>query len=77
MPGLSSLHGSPAAQIAVLLRGDPSTVRRWITRFNASEAGGLSGRPRIGRLPGGSQVAGAARAMGGTADLTSIQDGCR
>ena len=46
---LLSLHGLPPAQIAALLECHPSTVRRWIGRFNAEGAAGLADRPRCGR----------------------------
>ena len=40
---LLSLHGLPPAQIAVLLECHPSTVRRWIGRFNAGGTAGPAG----------------------------------
>jgi transposase len=46
---LLSVHGLSPAQIAVLLECHPSTVRRWIGRFNADGAAGLADRPRCGR----------------------------
>ena len=46
---LLSLHGLPAGEIAALLDCHPSTVRCWISRFNAGGAAGLAGRPRCGR----------------------------
>jgi transposase len=46
---LLSLHGLEPAQIAALLDYDPSTVRRWIGRFNAEGLAGLVDRPRCGR----------------------------
>jgi hypothetical protein len=46
---LLSLHGLPAAQIAVLLECHPATVRRWIGRFNTDGLAGLADRPRCGR----------------------------
>src|SRR6185437_4045635 len=46
---LLSLHGLSPAQIAALLECHPSTVRRWISRFNADGAAGLADRPRCGR----------------------------
>jgi hypothetical protein len=46
---LLSLHGLPAAQIAVLLDCHPATVRRWIGRFNREGTAGLADRPRCGR----------------------------
>jgi len=55
---LLSLHGLPAAQIAVLLDCRPATVRRWISQFNSEGLAGLAdrlrcGRPRLdGRPPG-------------------------
>jgi transposase len=48
---LLSLHGLPAAQIAVLLEVHPATVRRWVSRFNSEGRRGLPGRPRCGRPP--------------------------
>src|SRR6185437_8459026 len=46
---LLSLHGLSPAEIAVLLECHPSTVRRWIGRFNAEGVAGLADRPRCGR----------------------------
>jgi transposase len=46
---LLSLHGLPAAQVAVLLDCHPATVRRWIGRFNRDGMTGLADRPRSGR----------------------------
>jgi transposase len=46
---LLSHHGLSAAAIADLLGCDPATVRRWIHRYNAQGAAGLSDRPRAGR----------------------------
>jgi transposase len=46
---LLSLHGLSPAQIAVLLECHPSTVRRWIGRFNREGVAGLADRPRCGR----------------------------
>ena len=46
---LLSQHGCSAAQIAGLLGCDPSTVRRWIHRYQQHGAGGLADRPRSGR----------------------------
>jgi transposase len=46
---LLSLHGLSPAQIAVLLECHPSTVRRWIGRFNREGMAGLADRPRCGR----------------------------
>jgi transposase len=46
---LLSLHGLSPAQIAALLGYDPSTVRRWIGRFNAQGVAGLADCPRCGR----------------------------
>jgi len=46
---LLSLHELPPAQIAGLLDCHPSTVRRWISRFNQEGAAGLADRPRCGR----------------------------
>jgi transposase len=37
------------AEIAVLLECYPSTVRRWISQFNAEGMAGLADRPRCGR----------------------------
>src|ERR1700751_4994431 len=55
---LLSLHGLPAAQIAVLLDCHPATVRRWISRFSAEGLAGLADRPRAGRPPlGGKRLA--------------------
>jgi transposase len=55
---LLSLHELAPAQIAALLDCHPSTVRRWIGRFNAEGAAGLAGRPRSGRPPiGGPRLA--------------------
>src|SRR6185437_7038041 len=41
--------GLPTGEIAALLQCHPSTVRRWIGRFNAGGAAGLADRPRCGR----------------------------
>src|ERR1700761_3389115 len=46
---LLSVRGLAPAEIAVLLGCHPSTVRRWIGRFNAEGAAGLADRPRCGR----------------------------
>jgi transposase len=46
---LLSHHGLPAVTIAGLLGCDPSTVRRWIHRYDACGASGLADRPRAGR----------------------------
>jgi hypothetical protein len=46
---LLSLHGLPAGEIAALPECHPSTVRRWIGRFNAEGVAGLADRPRCGR----------------------------
>jgi transposase len=46
---LLSQHGLPAVTIAGLLGCDPSTVRRWIHRYDACGACGLADRPRAGR----------------------------
>ena len=46
---LLSLHELAPAQIAALLDCHPSTVRRWISRFNEEGAAGLADRPRSGR----------------------------
>ena len=46
---LLSARGLAPAEIAVLLGCHPSTVRRWIGRFNASGVAGLADRPRCGR----------------------------
>jgi hypothetical protein len=46
---LLSLRGLAPAEIAALLECHPSTVRRWIGRFNAGGAAGLADRPRSGR----------------------------
>jgi len=46
---LLSLHGLPAAQIAVLLDCHSATVRRWISGFNDEGLAGLTDRPRSGR----------------------------
>jgi transposase len=46
---LLSLRGLPPAEIAVLLECHPSTVRRWISRFNAEGVSGLADRPRYRR----------------------------
>jgi DDE superfamily endonuclease/winged helix-turn helix protein len=46
---LLSARGLAPAEIAVLLGCHPSTVRRWIGRFNAEGAAGLADRPRCGR----------------------------
>ena len=42
---LLSVHGLPAAQIAVLLDCHPATVRRWISQFNREGMAGLTDRP--------------------------------
>lgn len=49
---LLSLRGLTPAQIAALLECHPSTVRRWIGRFNAGGAAGLAGRIGGGRAGG-------------------------
>jgi transposase len=46
---LLSQHGWPAAQIAQVLGVDPSTVRRWIHRYQQHGVAGLHDRPRSGR----------------------------
>jgi transposase len=46
---LLSQHGWPASQIADLLGYDPSTVRRWIHRYQQHGATALADRPRSGR----------------------------
>src|ERR1700756_3794177 len=46
---LLSVHGLPAGEIAALLECHPSTVRRWIGRFNAEGVAGLADRRRCGR----------------------------
>jgi hypothetical protein len=46
---LLSQHGWPATQIADLLGYDPSTVRRWIHRYQRHGAAVLADRPRSGR----------------------------
>src|SRR5215472_5859654 len=46
---LLSLRGLAPAEIAVLLECHPSTVRRWVGRFNAEGIAGLADRPRCGR----------------------------
>lgn len=46
---LLSAHGLAPAQIAALLECHPSTVRRWIGRFNCQGVAGLADRPRWGR----------------------------
>jgi transposase len=46
---LLSARGLAPAEIAVLLGCHPSTVRRWIGRFNAGGVAGLADRPRCGR----------------------------
>jgi hypothetical protein len=46
---LLSVHGLPPAEIAALLECHPSTVRRWIGRFNCEGVAGLADRPRCGR----------------------------
>jgi transposase len=61
---LLSLHELPPAQIAALLGCHPSTVRRWIARFNAEGAAGLADRPRCGRPRlGGRRLAGRITAL--------------
>src|SRR5215216_4793513 len=45
---LSCQHWSPAA-IAELLGCGPSTVRRWVHRYNTPGTDGLGDRPRPGR----------------------------
>ena len=53
---LLSLHGLPAAQIAVLLECHPATVRRWSVVQRRGLAG-LVDRPRCGRpLLGGQRL---------------------
>ena len=49
---LLSLHGLPAGEIAAPPDCDPSTVRRWIGRFNREGAAGLADRPRLELLYG-------------------------
>jgi transposase len=46
---LLSCRGWSAATIAELLGCDPSTVRRWIQRYNQDGVSGLADRPRCGR----------------------------
>jgi transposase-like protein len=46
---LLSQQGFAAAQIAGLLGYDPSTVRRWIHRYQRHGTTGLADRPRSGR----------------------------
>jgi transposase len=46
---LLSQRGWPASSIADLLGTDPSTVRRWIGRYNIHGVAGLADRPRPGR----------------------------
>jgi len=46
---LLSARGWTAGAIAELLGCDPSTVRRWIHRFNQHGVAGLADRPRPGR----------------------------
>jgi transposase len=46
---LLSQRGWPASTIAELLGTDPSTVRRWIHRYNTQGVTGLADRPRSGR----------------------------
>jgi Winged helix-turn helix len=46
---LLSQRGWPASTIADLLGTDPSTVRRWIGRYNTHGVAGLADRPRSGR----------------------------
>jgi transposase len=46
---LLSARGLAPAEIAVLPGCHPSTVRRWIGRFNAGGVAGLADRPRCGR----------------------------
>jgi transposase len=46
---LLSQQGCSAAQVAGLLGCDPSTVRRWIHRYQQHGVGGLCDRPRAGR----------------------------
>lgn len=54
---LLSARGLAPAEIAVLLGCHPSTVRRWIGRFNAGGVAGLADRPRCGRpRPGGRRL---------------------
>jgi len=61
---LLSAHGLPPAQIAELLDCHPSTVRRWIGRFNREGMAGLADRPRPGRPRlGGQQLAGRIAAL--------------
>lgn len=44
-------HGQRVRVIAQALSVCPATVRRWLTRFNASGVDGLVDSPRIGRPP--------------------------
>jgi transposase len=46
---LLSVRGLPPGEIAALLECHPSTVRRWIGRFNSGGVAGLADRPRCGR----------------------------
>jgi transposase len=46
---LLSQRGHSASTIADLLGADPSTVRRWIGRYNTHGVAGLADRPRSGR----------------------------
>lgn len=45
---LAAEQGLTAPQIAPIVRKDERTVRRWIRRYNAEGAGGLSDEPRPG-----------------------------
>ena len=61
---LLSVHGLPAPQIAELLGCHPSTVRRWIGRFDREGPAGLADRPRSGRPPlGGRRLTGRIAAL--------------
>jgi hypothetical protein len=63
---LLSARGLAPAEVAALLGCHPSTVRRWIGRFNAEGTAGLADRPRYGRPRlGGQRLAGRITALVG------------
>ena len=46
---LAAERGLVAAEIAAIVRQDEGTVRRWLARYEAEGAAGLSDAPRAGR----------------------------
>jgi transposase len=48
---LAAERGLVAAEIAAIVRQDEETVRRWLARYEAEGAAGLSDAPRAGAPP--------------------------